>query len=378
MSKYHINAKGEPGLCRAEKNCPFGDSDHHFSTAEDARKAYEITMAGGPWNGNPSVKRASEVRLRELRDLVETAHSNWDRYTRKGTGYEAEASLWQAASIEAEKILSAAQVGNDSGRTAKDVVGETQDKIAEAHRASYAEENLPATVLRGEAANKAARHHARVERQILNGKLAAYDLAVSQRRLPNYNPNASVEAKSAARSYTAYDAANMPTSLEGYSTHQLRGLLSYEVDSQSTVTKAVVAELDARMIPANRLSVGTTHYDNAIIGFVHVPIDSDDLPSATEKSQGFIVKEVVIPNAGRWSEKRKLALSKELWKLAGKDPTAWEKLTSNQKFQLVKTNAGRYQDVSFDVSADGHYYYRSKTSSGYNHKTSNLTILEVD
>lgn len=45
MAKYHINAKGEPGKCRAWLgNCPFGgDSDHH-ETPEQARDAFEKSM----------------------------------------------------------------------------------------------------------------------------------------------------------------------------------------------------------------------------------------------------------------------------------------------------------------------------------------------
>ncbi len=47
MAKYHINPEsGEAGLCRAKHNCPFGDLEtEHYSTAEDARKAYEAKMA---------------------------------------------------------------------------------------------------------------------------------------------------------------------------------------------------------------------------------------------------------------------------------------------------------------------------------------------
>lgn len=42
MAKYHINAKGEPGLCGARKNCPFGDLESdHYSSPESARAAYE-------------------------------------------------------------------------------------------------------------------------------------------------------------------------------------------------------------------------------------------------------------------------------------------------------------------------------------------------
>lgn len=46
MAKYHINAKGEPGKCRAWLgNCPFGGDSEHHETAEGARVAFEKSMA---------------------------------------------------------------------------------------------------------------------------------------------------------------------------------------------------------------------------------------------------------------------------------------------------------------------------------------------
>jgi hypothetical protein len=42
MAKYHINGRGEPGKCSAQKGgCPFGGEGQHYSTSDDARKAYE-------------------------------------------------------------------------------------------------------------------------------------------------------------------------------------------------------------------------------------------------------------------------------------------------------------------------------------------------
>ncbi len=44
MAKYHINAKGEPGVCQALKNCPFGGEAAHYASAQEAREAYELKM----------------------------------------------------------------------------------------------------------------------------------------------------------------------------------------------------------------------------------------------------------------------------------------------------------------------------------------------
>lgn len=38
MTKYHINDKGKPAVCKAVKgNCPFGDADTHYNSKEEAQ-----------------------------------------------------------------------------------------------------------------------------------------------------------------------------------------------------------------------------------------------------------------------------------------------------------------------------------------------------
>ncbi len=42
MAKFHVNNKGEAGLCSAIKgNCPFGSDESHFDTIQAARAHYE-------------------------------------------------------------------------------------------------------------------------------------------------------------------------------------------------------------------------------------------------------------------------------------------------------------------------------------------------
>ena len=47
MARYHINPQtGEVGKCRARRGCPFGGEDSHFSTKEEAARAYEERQKG--------------------------------------------------------------------------------------------------------------------------------------------------------------------------------------------------------------------------------------------------------------------------------------------------------------------------------------------
>lgn len=46
MSKFHVNDSGEPGKCSAQKGgCPFGEDAQHYGSPEDARAAFEFSMA---------------------------------------------------------------------------------------------------------------------------------------------------------------------------------------------------------------------------------------------------------------------------------------------------------------------------------------------
>lgn len=49
MSRYHINEKGEPGVCKAKYGCPFGDMEaDHYGSKEEARAAYELQRQAFP------------------------------------------------------------------------------------------------------------------------------------------------------------------------------------------------------------------------------------------------------------------------------------------------------------------------------------------
>lgn len=44
MAKYHVNAKGETGICKAQNGgCPFGGESEHYATPEAAREAFEAS-----------------------------------------------------------------------------------------------------------------------------------------------------------------------------------------------------------------------------------------------------------------------------------------------------------------------------------------------
>lgn len=65
MARYHINAKGEPGKCKAfSDNCPYASANEHFSSPQAAQAAYEAAMGSsfGPVpQEEPKVSRKVEA-----------------------------------------------------------------------------------------------------------------------------------------------------------------------------------------------------------------------------------------------------------------------------------------------------------------------------
>lgn len=83
MAKFHINAAGDPGLCRAEKDgCPFGgDSEHHESAAA-ARKAHELNNADyqvATHKGDPSRREIDSYMPEKFKDyFADTEKKHFD------------------------------------------------------------------------------------------------------------------------------------------------------------------------------------------------------------------------------------------------------------------------------------------------------------
>jgi hypothetical protein len=63
MTRYHINAKGEPGVCHAKRKCPFGGEDQHYPSQAAARRGFEKSMEGGETTPAPQRLRGATGAL---------------------------------------------------------------------------------------------------------------------------------------------------------------------------------------------------------------------------------------------------------------------------------------------------------------------------
>jgi hypothetical protein len=105
VTSYHINSKGNPGVCKATQGgCPFGEASDHFATAAEARNAFENSSSADKIPStkkkstditsfdpatqtlfsNKAARRSPDVAVKALKR--EAAHGDWlreleDRYS---------------------------------------------------------------------------------------------------------------------------------------------------------------------------------------------------------------------------------------------------------------------------------------------------------
>lgn len=73
LNRYHINEKGNPGKCKAQRACPFGGVTEHFKSEREARSAYEEAMATGTFK-NISVQIPMPERQWEFQDAIKSTN----------------------------------------------------------------------------------------------------------------------------------------------------------------------------------------------------------------------------------------------------------------------------------------------------------------
>jgi len=80
MNRFHINSKGDARKCSAKNgNCPFGSTEEHFATAEDARKAYEGSMEIRPVSAKSSNEPINWLTEENNPDLMEALDNRFNR-----------------------------------------------------------------------------------------------------------------------------------------------------------------------------------------------------------------------------------------------------------------------------------------------------------
>jgi hypothetical protein len=202
MPSYHINGRGDPGVCRATIQCPFGGEEEHFNTATQARVHYEVTQGPVfvPGTRRPGVTPRSNPLGRLLLEVLRMAVVEaWGEEGRKfmrtvDFGYQ-EGVKWKVQAAKRQKARDAIEAEldgmEDSGFAHEDAQnGETMTK-AEYHAFLEQQEVMRVEIEQSQAARAKA----------LIGEL---EEALAKARVPASDPVA-VQAPTRSRALTHFE-----------------------------------------------------------------------------------------------------------------------------------------------------------------------------
>jgi hypothetical protein len=131
MPKYHLNAAGDPGVCRARtRACPFGEESEHYLTKEEARETFEkqqellaLIDTGARHSLNQAAEEALASPLTPLPKQPEWVEDLTFRLQQELFGVTPQvlatvdsplgplAVVWEAATVESNDIFSQVEEG---------------------------------------------------------------------------------------------------------------------------------------------------------------------------------------------------------------------------------------------------------------------------
>lgn len=156
MGMYHINDKGNAGVCEASSgNCPFGGDDEHFTSKAAAQKSFELQMT--PTFEAVQQEKLAQAKarllaakqaLRKADDLM-AATANWEHastLTKEGERRAAAVAKFNRAKEREERAREAVTKIQEKLAPKKDKVAELREAVDETRKALrdfYAENKYP-------------------------------------------------------------------------------------------------------------------------------------------------------------------------------------------------------------------------------------------
>jgi len=335
MARYHINSKGEAGECHADKgNCPFTSAENHFDSAEEARAAFESSMAAHPAGKLSKKASLDEKETPQFFPIEEPPHKGLDGFSptpylmnlyavKEGDRFiDSYGSVYESLdeySIGAPEVRLAV-VDPDTGKmlpggwvavsrnskgdnmpgkfkVLNDVLLKDIDRISNAELG----ENLAKAMNRWE--------ENRVK-GLNNGErtVTAIRKSVENR---NENPESFVEKKNgvwrARKNLDTKPFKNYVRSTPGYSE-----------------SKAI-----------KNFPEGSTKYGKALVGTISFMGDG-----AKPKSV-----RLLLPVEGNVTAAKRIGAARQLWAFTGEDPQQFEDAPDEAKERWYQSHFGRYDDV---------------------------------
>lgn len=424
MAKYHISpSTGNPNKCYATKRpCPVGGASEHFGSKEEARQAYEAKMdeATGALQSvqreiadrreaKQAAERANVVGLEVVNretGLVETfipmskdelempgylehvekgyEGTKWDT-RRTDLSPEDRAAMERANAAAGEDLHAEAHCFVCNRHT--DHFAE-HDGLVEAGLAEYRNGSVYRTAEWDDGKAKAvaeAEYQRYLEESVADafgdqvpepvsgGKpMSTYNAAIGDEYVDEDGYKYRVTGKSPAGSFGVAESAGPGVkltrlkedgALSGYTRTVQHGGY-YKPEQYTSVPQ-----------PLNGFQEGKTSYESAVIAFVQKKEFTDDPQGFLKSGRNNMVR-VIVPNVGRLTDKRRLEIGREAWKMSGRTTEQWDAASEEERLRWTRSHMGRYDAVEVEV-ADGRVGWSTSTTSGTGYSLEDVRLLEL-
>lgn len=321
--KFHINDKGEAGKCGAEKGkCPFGDQSEHYTSAAAARTAYEA-------------KQAAFASLAAARSDLETYGENasvfnqWSKIhadfktnsdgVRKvlvnGAGLGTILTPWHGPKVleqllkesSIEKAPQIEPTPNMAGWTmTADVMDLERTEIGDRYYDKFG----------------SAFEVAKVDKDARGVTTAAKMRVLDDNGTP-------IEAVSASGILVG---SNTNKASKFYKLTNLQQLNGYTDTIPGVSSSNAITELPK----------GPNQYPYAAIASLTYA-GQDNSPKTIQ---------LITPLGSRLTDKKRIALGRELWAYTGKDPQRYEDVSDEAKLKWANQRIMRQKNFAFDNDGD--------------------------
>lgn len=353
MAKYHVNPEtGSPGLCTATKQCRFGDvAPEHYNSKEEAASAYEASQSANTFK--PVKKQVEKPKTTGERIDQEKA-SEGERYL------SSEGQLWEVSSnhvnYRKERELMVRKVEEDGslGQLARvsqfnggrAVMALTLEKVDEseldvAKRNLKNAENSPGRTQSGFPEDEMIR--ANVEEKITGLRKKVKELEDSE---PPRSKKLEDELKALENNPARKHYGFPEDEQTRYNIDQKIAKLTKDLKAQR-VSEGLPAELPNNPIVHKNPGVPkskpfennkTYKYSNIVLAEIQVKLN-DNTPA---KADDYEMRRVVVPNVSRLTDKKRVEIGEELWKVSGQDMDKWENASPQAKINFSNQHIGRY------------------------------------
>jgi hypothetical protein len=428
MTLYHINPEtGNANICRSlHGRCPFGTANEHFHTKEDARVAYEekmddltealqsiqkeiagdrllktvthedgigtaLDIAGKYGLTNAEMRRiASDHLLEEEPDIEEIGSSDVSIHLAEMGNYGAEELEARAKEFAAFKelfaphLMSGGARGESNGLHMNPQLTKVGDRFVGENGEIYEVTSIQKEGTYGltqghgkQISLTAVRSDGTVHigdytKNVVEGAHFTPD-QFKELRVENEEQKLQRELKQLETSPGRYQYGFPEDEMTRYNIEQ-----KIKAKKDELIAKGFTPEPEKPRPIRSRFArgwgKGKRQYNDVVMGSIQYnKVNPGTTPTTAEEAG---MKTVIVPNIKRLTDKKRVQIAEELYRVSGRDMNAWRNSSDEEKLRFSKRYLGRYGEMEVDVTQDNKISWSHSNGMASGHDEDDVALLD--